>query len=58
MAPSATKHHFWPWFWIALITPTVFLISIALAPISVTLAMRSWASLIVLLPLARRLSRR
>ncbi len=54
MAPSATKHHFWPWFWIALVTPAVFLISAALAPFSVVLAMRSWAALIVLLPLARR----
>jgi uncharacterized membrane protein len=58
MAPSATKHHFWPWFWIACITPTVFLISAALTSFSAAIAMRSWLSLVLLLPLARRLLRR
>jgi uncharacterized membrane protein len=58
MAPSATKHHFWPWFWQACITPTVFLISAAIAPYSGQLAMQSWFLLALLVPLARRLLRR
>lgn len=58
MAPNATKHHFWPWFWIACITPTMFLLSAAVALYSVPLAMQSWSLLILFLPLARRISRR
>jgi uncharacterized membrane protein len=58
LAAHAGRGELWGWFAVACVAPAVFLLSIAIARISVTWAMRSWVLLLIFLPLARRVSRR
>jgi uncharacterized membrane protein len=58
LAAHAAPGELWRWVGVACVPPAVFLCSTALASWSVPWAMRSWAALLVLLPLARRLCRR
>lgn len=53
-----TPKEMWGWFAVACVAPVVFLLSIAVASVSVTWAMRSWGLMLLFLPLARRVTRR
>ena len=57
-SPHVTSKELWRWFGVACVAPTIFLLSIALAGVSVDWAMRSWGSMLVFLPLARRVTHR
>jgi uncharacterized membrane protein len=58
LAAHAGKAEMWGWFRVSCVAPAVFLLSIAVASVSVTWAMRSWVLILVFLPLARRLTHR
>ena len=58
LAPHVTPKEMWGWFAVACVAPVVFLLSIAVASLSVTWAMRSWGLMLLFLPLARRVTRR
>lgn len=57
-APGITSRQLWQWFAVASVAPATFLLSIALAGISIEWAMRSWSGIVVLIPLARHLTHR
>lgn len=58
LAPHVAPKELWRWFSVASVAPVVFLLSIALAGVSVEWAMRSWVLMLVFLPLARRIAHR
>lgn len=58
LSPHVTSKDIWRWLPVACVAPTVFLLSIGLASVSVAWAMRSWALMLVFLPLARRITHR
>ena len=58
LCPHVTPRDVWRWLPVTCVAPATFLLSIALASVSVTWAMRSWALMLIFLPLARRLTHR
>ncbi len=58
LAPHATAAEMRGWLLVACVAPAIFLLSIALAGLSVEWAMGSWGLIVVFLPLARRMTHR
>ena len=58
LIPHAVSGEPWRWFAVACVAPATFLLSIAVAGFSIEWAMRSWALIVVLIPLARHLTHR
>jgi uncharacterized membrane protein len=58
LAGHATSREAWGWLVVACVAPLIFALSIGIACVSVTWAMRSWAAMLVFLPLARRMAHR